>query len=233
MHDVSSLSANNISRLLGLPALQASEQLATEEQLHTHRQQIVVDLSRRLADAGRIQQEQQEMRVARQLEKQELSRGSVNPINSTKDGKHQRQTSTVSGGVPTAYIPAPLASGTIGGRDGYGDDEDDGPIDSLLSQEQIQQFESESSALLQEANSQLAAIEKAQSSLLEISNLQSELAVHLTQQMEITDKLWEDSVLVSGRVEEGNKQLKQARDRNREGRLWLLIFLLGASFSLL
>lgn len=134
------------------------------------------------------------------------------------------------GTVPSMFVPAPILKAVPNGTD-YEDDEP--PIDTVLSQEQIQQFESESSALLQEANSQLASIEKAQTSLLEISNLQSELAVHLTQQMEITDKLWEDSVLVSGRVEEGNKQLKQARDRNREGRLWLLVFLIGASFSLL
>lgn len=133
--------------------------------------------------------------------------------------------------IPDIFVPAPIMTGydaDDGGLDGF-----DAPIDDLLSKEQIQQFESESSALLQEANSQLAAIEKAQSSLLEISNLQSELAIHLTQQMEITDQLWEDSVLVSGRVDEGNKQLIKARDRNREGRLWLLIFLIGASLSLL
>lgn len=147
-----------------------------------------------------------------------------------KETSKSASKSVPNGSVPSMFVPAPISQAIAGTADYDGDEP---PIDSVLSQEQIQQFESESSALLQEANSQLRAIEKAQTSLLEISNLQSELAVHLTQQTEVTDKLWEDSILVSGRVEEGNKQLRQARDRNREGRLWLLVFLIGASFSLL
>lgn len=205
-------------------------QAQSEDQLHAHRQQVVLYLSRRLADVGHIQQEQQELRVARQLEKQNSSRNTAHISMVEKETSKSASRLDANGSVPSMFVPAPMSKVVAGSTD-YDDDEP--PIDSVLSQEQIQQFESESSALLQEANSQLAAIEKAQTSLLEISNLQSELAVHLTQQAEITDQLWEDAVLVSGRVEEGNKQLRQARDRNREGRLWLLVFLIGASFSLL
>ncbi|KAK9899938.1 hypothetical protein P389DRAFT_5787 [Cystobasidium minutum MCA 4210] len=229
-HALSTLSANNISRFLRIPSLPGSQQAQSEEQLHAHRQQVVLYLSRRLADVGRIQQEQQELRVARQLEKQNMSRNTAHISMVERESSKSANKLDPNGTVPSMFVPAPISKAVPNGTD-YEDDEP--PIDTVLSQEQIQQFESESSALLQEANSQLASIEKAQTSLLEISNLQSELAVHLTQQMEITDKLWEDSVLVSGRVEEGNKQLKQARDRNREGRLWLLVFLIGASFSLL
>lgn len=222
---------NNISRFLGIPALPSNQQAQSEEQLHAHRQQVILYLSRRLADVGRIQQEQQELRVARQLEKQNMSRNAAHVSMVERESAKSSKNHASDGAVPSMFIPAPISKGVANGTDYEEDDEP--PIDALLSKEQIQQFESESSALLQEANSQLASIEKAQTSLLEISNLQSELAVHLTQQMEITDKLWEDSVLVSGRVEEGNKQLRQARDRNREGRIWLLVFLIGASFSLL
>lgn len=223
------MSANNISRFLGIPSLGSNQQAQAEEQLHAHRQQVILYLSRKLADAGRIQQEQQELRVARQLEKQNMSRTTAHMSIVERESTKSANKLDPKGTVPSMFIPAPVSK-AVANTD-YEDDEP--PIETVLSQEQIQQFESESSALLQEANSQLASIEKAQTSLLEISKLQSELAVHLTQQMEITDKLWEDSVLVSGRVEEGNKQLRQARDRNREGRLWLLIFLIGASFSLL
>jgi syntaxin 18 len=229
---ISSLSASNISRFLGIPMHQSSLQAQAEEQLHSHRQQVVLYLSRRLADVGHRQQEQQERRVARQMEKQNMSRNTTHMSITQQQGTIKPANKVdASGTVPSMFVPAPISMVSTSGTD-Y-DDDDQAPIDTMLSMEQIQQFESESSALLQEANSQLASIEKAQTSLLEISNLQSELAVHLTQQMEITDKLWEDSVLVSGRVDEGNKQLRQARDRNREGRLWLLIFLVGASFSLL
>ena len=227
-------SANNFTRFLGLPPVLSNQAERAEDQLNAHRQQVILFLSRRLADVGRIQHEQQEIRVARQLERQNLSTSSAAAANRAlaqagDSGKGKGK--GLDDGVPDIFVPAPITTGydsDEGGMDGF-----DAPIDSLLSKEQIQQFESESSALLQEANSQLAAIEKAQSSLLEISTLQSELAIHLTQQMEITDQLWEDSVLVSGRVDEGNKQLVKARERNREGRLWLLIFLVGASLSLL
>ena len=110
---------------------------------------------------------------------------------------------------------------------------EDEPIESLLTPAQIQQFEAESSSLLQETQNQLAALQAAQSSLLEISALQSELVVHLTQQSEFTDKLWEDAQFVSGRVDEGNKQLKKAKERNKDSRIYLLAFLIGASLTLL
>lgn len=49
----------------------------------------------------------------------------------------------------------------------------------------------------------------------------------------MTSKLWEDSLYVSGKVSDANKQLEKAKERNRESRVWLLVFLLGASFTLL
>lgn len=222
---------NGLSRLLGLPALQLNKNQASEEALHAHRQQVTLYLSRRLADVSRIQKDQQELRVNRQLEQQSMNAMSSLVAGGSSTSKSNKGAGDEEeGGIPAIFVPDARLTGS-----GLTDDDDDEepPIDSLLSPEQIQQFESESSQLLQEANTQLAAIEKAQASLLEISSLQSELTIHLTQQMELTDKLWEDSVLVTGRVEEGNKQLKEARERSKEGRLWLLIFLLGASFSLL
>lgn len=233
--------ANQFSRLLGLPALLPSNDAEkSEEMLHAHRSQVSLYIGRRLADVGRVQKEQQEVRVLRQLERQSMSTaGAAGAIHvsgpASGAGGSKGKAREDDGAIPAIFVPDPIQS-SQGDPDGYGyggEDEDYTPIDSLLSQSQIQQFESESSALLQEANSALASIEKAQTSLLEISSLQSELAVHLTQQMELTDQLWEDSVMVSGRVDEGNKQLKEARERNKEGRLWLLVFLLGASFSLL
>lgn len=229
--------ANQFSRLLGLPALLPSNDAEkSEEMLHAHRSQVSLYIGRRLADVGRVQKEQQEVRVLRQLERQSMSTagaaGAIHvPGSASGAGGSKGKAREDDGAIPAIFVPDPIES-SQGDADG-GEDEDYAPIDSLLSQSQIQQFESESSALLQEANSALASIEKAQTSLLEISSLQSELAVHLTQQMELTDQLWEDSVMVSGRVDEGNKQLKEARERNKEGRLWLLVFLLGASFSLL
>lgn len=133
------------------------------------------------------------------------------------------------GAVPSMYRPAPIPGE---GGDG-GDDDDDNPLGSELTAEQVQQFEAEESALLQATQSDLEALKTAESSLLEIASLQSQLAQHLGQQSELTDKLWEEAVTVSGEVERGNKQLKQAKERSRDSRMWLLVLLFGSSFTLL
>lgn len=244
---MSTLSSSRLTSFLGLPALAPTGREAAEETLHAHRQQVTLYLSRRLAVIGTVQKEQQEERVARQLERGSL--GDVYASTAKLGGK-----ATGKGGdgdedeVPDIFVPAPISSSSKprqgasssaypndSATNGYYDDDPSSsePIESLLSASQIQQFESESSALLQSTNAQLASIQRAESSLLEIAALQEQLASHLMQQVEMTDKLWEDSVLVSGRVQDGNVQLKKARERNREGRVWLLVFLVGASLSLL
>jgi syntaxin 18 len=139
-------------------------------------------------------------------------------------GKGKATSSMIMGEVPSIYRPTPLS---------YSNEEAEESIDSILTPFQIQQFEAETSALLNSTESDLKALQKAETSLLEISALQSQLAIHLTQQSELTDQLWAESVEVTGKVTEGNVQLKKARERNREGRVWLLIFLVGASLSLL
>ncbi|KAI9063138.1 hypothetical protein FKP32DRAFT_1572316 [Trametes sanguinea] len=63
--------------------------------------------------------------------------------------------------------------------------------------------------------------------------LQMELVAHLTKQTEQTEQLYEDAIATASMVEKGNEQLKEARRRARDGRKWILIFLIGASLSLL
>ena len=142
------------------------------------------------------------------------------------DGKGKGKETEI-GGVPDIYRPLPVNSVP------NNDEDEQSSIESLLTPAQIQQFETEVSAALISTQSDLASLKQAESSLLEISALQSQLAIHLTQQSELTDKLWEEAVGVVGKVGEGNVELKKARERNRESRVWLLIFLLGASLSLL
>lgn len=107
------------------------------------------------------------------------------------------------------------------------------PIEQILTPSQLQQFESEASALLRTTEETLSSIKQTESSLLEISNLQSELVFHLTQQTELIDQLWDDAVVSTGKVEQGNLQLLKAKESNRESRIWLLTFILAASLALL
>lgn len=110
------------------------------------------------------------------------------------------------------------------------DDEDD---DIELSESQILQFEKENTDMLKSVQDTLESVQQAESRLLDISALQMELISHLTRQTEITDQLYEDAIATTSTVEKGNVQLKEAKRRSKDGRLFILVFLLGASFSLL
>jgi syntaxin 18 len=111
------------------------------------------------------------------------------------------------------------------------DDEDEDDVE--LSASQIQQFEAENAQILRSAEDTLAAVQQAEARLLEISALQAELVAQLTRQTEVSDQLFEDAIASSEMVEKGNVQLREARRRARDGRKWLLLFLIGASLSLL
>lgn len=233
-------SSNSITRFLNLPT--PSSSLASES-LAAHRSLITLYLNTLLSHVSQLQIHQQETRLKRQLEKratlgalgaaasggtQELGRQMAEKARMAKvvggatDTKGKGREFSEIGEVPSIYRPltSPMS-------------ETESSIEELLTPAQIQQFETEASLALQSTQTDLAALKLAESSLLEISALQSQLVVHLTQQTELTDKLWDESVGVTGKVEEGNTQLKKARERNRESRVWLLIFLIGASLSLL
>lgn len=110
---------------------------------------------------------------------------------------------------------------------------DEPSIESQLSPSQLQALESENSALLENMESTLSSVLSAERSLLEISSLQTELVKNLVQQTEITDRLYEEAVGSVGEMKKAGQQLVQAKKRGEEGRMFLLIFLLGASLALL
>lgn len=110
------------------------------------------------------------------------------------------------------------------------DDEDD---EIELSASQILQFETENADILRTVQDTLESVHQAESRLMDISALQMELVTHLTRQTELTDQLYEDAIATTSTVEKGNIQLKEAKRRAKDGRKWILIFLIGASLSLL
>lgn len=126
--------------------------------------------------------------------------------------------SSSSGGLPPAMGVVP---------------DDEPPIESQLSAAQLQQFESENSTLLSNMQDQLDSVLAAEKSLLEVSALQTELVRHLVQQTELVDRLYDEAVGSVADVGNANVQLRQARDRAKDSRLFLLVFLLGASMALL
>lgn len=109
------------------------------------------------------------------------------------------------------------------------DDEDD----LELSSSQIDQFETENAHILRSVQETLDSVHQAEARLMEISALQMELVTHLTQQTELTDQLYEDAIASTSMVEQGNTQLIEAKRRSKDSRLFVLIFLIGASLSML
>ncbi|KAF9075936.1 hypothetical protein BDP27DRAFT_1212093 [Rhodocollybia butyracea] len=215
-----------------------------------HRSSITWYLSRRLADASQKQKEMQEERVNRQVERSRTlgSGAGLEALNMTTHDTSRSQASSESrisnswlGGASSGLIAATLGAPSFDEQQRPGpsypipdtsppsDDEDD----LELSSSQILQFETENAHILRSVQETLDSVHQAESRLMEISALQMELVSHLTQQTEITDQLYEDAIASTSMVEKGNVQLREARRRSKDSRLFILVFLIGASLSML
>ncbi|ORY96318.1 hypothetical protein BCR43DRAFT_491486 [Syncephalastrum racemosum] len=175
-----------------------------EDVLALHRSSILWLLNKRLTEASQLQKSQQETRLTREIEKSE----------------NQLFRSSA---IHTKMEPTPPPQ----------EDQED-PFPTLdLSDNQLQMLEHENATMIEELNSTLTQVRSAEQALLEISTLQTQLMSHLNAQTVQTDRLYADSVATRERVEQGNLQLIQTRERNRGTRKFMFIFLFGASLVLL
>ncbi|TFK43628.1 hypothetical protein BDQ12DRAFT_643221 [Crucibulum laeve] len=237
---------NPLTRLL--PArLRQDESTLASDFVAAHHSSITWYLSRRLTEASQTQKEMQEERVKRQMERtRTLGSGAAreaqimgDPISSAPSlegsgtgswlGDASSNLLAATLGVPStnnssASVPAPETS--------YAS-EDDEYDDIELSASQILQFETENANILRSVQDTLESVQQAESRLMDISALQMELISHLTRQTELTEQLYEDAIATTSTVEKGNVQLKEAKRRAKDGRLFILVFLIGASLSLL
>ncbi|KIR64037.1 syntaxin 18 [Cryptococcus bacillisporus CA1873] len=223
-----------------LPSLASSSISNFEPILSAHHASILWTLNEFLARLTGAVSDLQTERVKRREERSKtLGAGATLEAQQLGLVSHARKRSIPEGLITDVHDPA--FSHTIG-KDfsdphlshGLGIIDPSAPaIDQLLSQEQIRTFESENNALLEHMSSTLSSVLSAEASLLEISQLQSELIRHLAQQTEMVEQLYEDAVGSVAEVKRANEQLTKARERGKDGRLFLLIFILGASFSLL
>ncbi|KAI0347335.1 hypothetical protein BDW22DRAFT_1351746 [Trametopsis cervina] len=245
---------NPLTRLL--PArLRQDEATAASDFIAAHHSSITWYLSRRLTEASQSLKEMQEERMKRQLERTKtLGSGAAREAMFMTDAPSSSSSSS------EVNSPAGLGGGWLGGAsqlasnfmgasslgdatsarstpksmtftDLLDDTEDEEELE--LTQSQIMQFETENANILQNMQDTLASVQQAESRLMEISALQMELVTHLTKQTEQTERLYEDAIATAATVEKGNVQLKEARRRARDGRKWILLFLIGASLSLL
>ena len=227
-----------------LPArLRQDESSLSSDVLAAHHAGIIWYLSRRLTEASQTQKELQEERVKRQLERtRSLGSGAAQEYLTMSSRDHSSSIQPVENAGPGSWLESTIAA-TIGAssqrkipaytptESSYVSDEDDDEIE--LSASQIMQFEAENANILKHVQDTLESVQQAESRLMDISALQMELVTHLTRQTELTDQLYEDAITATSTVEKGNEQLKEAKRRAKDGRLFILVFLIGASLSLL
>lgn len=177
----------------------------TEDILSVHRSSITWLLNQKLMQVSKLQKDQQEIRLEREIEKSE-----------NQLSKSNYAEALVTPATTTTYESTPLDA-----------------FEEQLSAEQVQMLEKENSLMLEDLNNTLNQVKTAEKALIEISTLQTQLANHLAAQTIQTDKLYADAIATTETVERGNLQLISARERNKSSRKFMLAFLIGASFVLL
>lgn len=228
-------SFNPLYRLL--PALLVSDDATTASDfVSAHCAGVTWYLTRHLTHVGQMLRDMQEERVRRETERtrtlgsgvaHELAMSATAPELARPGSSSWFGSASSALGASWAVPQRPLPEE----MDPASSDDDEDDVE--LSASQIQQFEAENAQILRSAEDSLAAVQQAEARLLEISALQAELVAQLTRQTEVSDQLYEDAISTSEMVEKGNVQLREARRRARDGRKWLLLFLIGASLSLL
>ncbi|KAF8895933.1 snare protein syntaxin 18/UFE1 [Mucidula mucida] len=235
--------SNTLARWLPT-RLRTDESAVASDVTAAHRSSITWYLSRRLAEASQNQKGMQEERVKRELERSRTlgsgaAREAMNiTMNPTAVREDREASSSWLGDASSSLLAATIGATPRSSHfdappietPNFTDDEDD---DIELSASQILQFEEENASILRGVQDTLESVQQAESRLLDISALQMELVSHLTQQTELTDQLYEDAVATTASMEKGNVQLREARRRAKDGRLFILVFLIGASLSLL
>lgn len=239
---------NPLARFLPARLVQGDSAMLPEY-LAAHHAGITWYLSRRLTETSQHQKELQEERIKRQLERTRTlgSSAAREAISITsKDVTQARQQPTSDswlGGASSVLVSGIAA--TIGSASSRAaavkplgptlsvenSDEDEEELE--LTESQILQFETENANILRSVQDTLESVQQAEARLMDISNLQVELVTHLTRQTEITEQLYEDAIATTSAVEKGNVQLREARRRAKDSRIFILVFLVGASFSLL
>jgi syntaxin 18 len=239
--DLVASKSNPLTRLL--PArLRQDVSTVSSDFLAAHHSSITWYLGRRLAEASQTQKEMQEERVKRQLERTRTL-GSSATREALTIGSKEPPPVNQQGGSWLGEASSNLIAATIGAPSSN-DIHRVQPIDALpssddedeefeLSASQILQFETENANILRTVQDTLESVQQAESRLMDISALQMELVTHLTKQTELTDQLYEDAIATTATVEKGNVQLREAKRRAKDGRLFILLFLIGASLSLL
>lgn len=250
------LSADNslFTRLLPTRLRQDIPSIA-EANRAAHHSSIICYVNRRLAEVGQAQKEMQEERVKRQMERTRtlgssiakeatgMGLGDIIPISDPVSFSNSKGTRSWIGdaassiassiGLPSQSTELAHSNFQISSVPNGDETDDDDYEDIELSTSQIHQFEAENANILRSVQDTLASVQQAEARLMDISALQMQLVAHLTKQTEVTEQLYEDAVNTTASVERGNIQLREAKRRAADGRLYILVFLISSSLALL
>lgn len=209
-----------------------------------HHMGILWHLSHRLSQTSQRLKEMQEERLKRQKENiKTLGAGASKealawrnrPIDTEIESENTRWSdiaSNIASTITSSYLPSKTTH-EVGQVEPEEWRYDEGEQDIELTPSQVALFEQENSEMLESMQDTLASVQQAEARLLDISALQMTLIAHLTHQTQITEQLYNDAVSTSSMVDKGNVQLREAKERAKDSRLFLLVFLFGASFALL
>lgn len=226
------LSHNPFSRLLGsatTSAFPGRSHPLYAEQLSQHRFAITQYLNNKLAQTNAKMGDLQEARLKAQRVKQINLAGSAATLMSSNGAERKRE--PVAGSVRTTETKgkSQIPNEVLSLDQPYQSDFSS----SQLTAEQIQQFDKESSALVESLSDDLRAVEAAERKLSEISELQTQLIQHLGNQTEMADNLHQEALGHTLEVGKGNEQLQRAKENNRQANRFLCIFLIGSGLGLL
>lgn len=106
-------------------------------------------------------------------------------------------------------------------------------IDSQLTADEMQMFESENELLYNELNSLSDEVKQIESKVVHIAELQELFTEKVLQQDRDIERIATTVVTATDNMKDANEQIRQAIQRNAGLRVWILFFLLVMSFSLL
>lgn len=106
-------------------------------------------------------------------------------------------------------------------------------VDSDLTAEEMQMFESENEFLYNELNSLSDEVKQIENKVVHIAELQELFTEKVLQQDQDIERIATAVVSATDNMKNANEQIKQAMQRNAGLRVWVLFFLLVMSFSLL
>lgn len=198
------------------------------KQMHEHYSNVLESLEKYLKEVSKIYTEAKAMRVKRVIETHKLSKLETD----------QRRTDSILPPQPPSKTKADLETpaDTQATKNKFTIPANTMPvedIDSQLSPEEMQMFESENELLYNELNSLSDEVKQIESKVVHIAELQELFTEKVLQQDRDIERIATAVVSATDNMKDANEQIRQAIQRNAGLRVWILFILLVLSFSLL